>query len=59
MHLSQSRVALLHGRTTGVAGRGVAIFPGAISDQLVDGLILLYRRGQVVKTRCQVAHDKG
>jgi len=50
-NLSQSRIALLHGRTTGIAGRDVTIFPGAVSDQLVDRLVLLHRRGQIVKTR--------
>lgn len=59
MHLSRSRVALLHGRTTGIAGCSVAIFPGAVSDQLVDRLVLLHCRGQIVKTRRQEAHDKG
>lgn len=58
MHLSRSRVALLHGRTTGIARCSVAIFSGAVSDQLVDRLVL-HCRGQVVKTRRQEAHDEG
>jgi len=52
-------VHLLHRRTTGIARRGVAIFSSAVSDQLVDRFALLHRRGEIVKTRCQVAHDKG
>lgn len=50
---------LLHRRAAGITWRGVAVLPGAVSDQLVDGLVLLYRRRQAMKTRRQVAHDKG